>query len=121
MAEDWQLPDDWRDCAKQQRPDLVAKIGRLPRTSRTTTAVKTPCLRAGSPVATLDTPRTCPRRQPEGPQAVRTNERRYPTPEQEKAPPSQAMQAAIENSNRRFREQCQRMGIDPATGMRLTE
>ena len=60
LAEDWQLPDDWRDCAKQQRPDLVAKIGRLPRTSRTTTAVKTPCLRAGSPVATLDTPRTCP-------------------------------------------------------------
>ena len=44
-----------------------------------------------------------------------------PTPEQEKAPPSKAVQAAIENSNRKFREQCQKMGIDPDTGIRITE
>ena len=122
LAENWQLPDDWRDRAKQQRPDLVAKIGEIAenfadyhRSKGTLSA----CWFAEW--QRWIRREHAPRRQPGGPQAVRTNERRYPTPEQEKAPPSRAMQAAIENSNRRFREQCQRMGIDPATGMRLTE
>ena len=31
------------------------------------------------------------------------------------------LRAAIENSNRKYREQCQRMGIDPDTGMKIAE
>ena len=122
LVENWQLPDDWRDRTKQQRPELVAELKKIAenfadyhRSKGTLSA----CWLAEWQrwIRREHAPRT----RPEGPQTARTSERRYPTPEQEKAPPSKAVQAAIENSNRKFREQCQKMGIDPDTGMRITE
>ena len=118
LAEDWQLPDDWRVRAQWLRPELTSKLGEIAENFadyHRSKGTRSACWFAEW--QRWIRREHAPRRQPGGPQAARTNERRYPTPEQEKAPPTKAMQAAIENSNRRFREQCQRMGIDPDTGM----
>lgn len=122
LPEDWQLPDDWQVRARQLRPDLTSKLGEIAENfadyHRSKGTLSACWLAEWQRWIRRE---HAPRRPSEGPQAARINERRYPTPEQEKAPPSRAMQAAIENSNRKFREQCQRMGIDPDTGMRITE
>ena len=122
LPENWQLPDDWRDRAKQQRPELEAKLGEIAENFadyHQSKGTLSACWLAEW--QRWIRREHAPRRPSEGPQAARINERRYPTPEQEKAPPSKAVQAAIENSNRKFREQCQKMGIDPDTGIRITE
>ncbi len=121
LAEDWQLPNDWKERAKQLRPELETKLGEIAenfkdhhRSKGTTSA----CWLAEWQrwVRREHTPR----KQPGSPYAAQPSDRRYTTPEQEKAPPSKAMQAAVEESNRRFRDQCQRMGINPDTGERIT-
>jgi len=121
LADDWQLPTEWKERARKLRPELEPKLGEIAENFKDHHRSK------GSMSACwlaewqrwIRREHT-PRKQPGSPYATQTSDRRYPTPEQEKTPPSKAMQAAVEESNRRFRDQCQRMGIDPDTGMRIT-
>ncbi len=117
LAEDWRLPEDWKERAKQLRPDLASKLEEVAENfadfhrSRGTTSA---CWLAEW--QRWIRREHAPRKQPGSLYGAQSTERRYPTPEQEKAPPKVVQ--AIEESNRRFREQCQRMGIDLRTGKR---
>lgn len=122
LAEDWQMPEDWREWAEQQRPELAGKLDEIAdnfadhhRSRGTRSACWTAEWRRWV------RRERAPKRPVEGPQATQASDRRYPTPEQEKAPLPKAVQAAVEESNRKFREQCRQMGIDPDTGARTAQ
>jgi hypothetical protein len=120
LGDDWQIPDDWREWAEQQRPDLTSKLDEIAdnfsdyHSSRGT---RSACWLAEW--RRWVRRERAPRKPTDGLQAPQASDRRYPTPEQEKAPLPKAVQTAVAESNRKFREQCLQMGIDPDTGRRL--
>lgn len=123
LPDDWQAPDDWMDWAGQQRPELIDTLGEIAenfadyhRSRGTRSACWTAEWRRW--IRRERAPRSSTRA-PQGAQSPKPTHQRYPTPEQEKAPLPTAVQAAIEESHRRFREQCRQMGIDPATGAQI--
>ena len=120
LSDDWQAPDEWIEWAGQQRPELASTLGEIAenfadyhRSRGTRSACWTAEWRRW--IRRERAPRS-PVGAPQGAQSPKATDRRYPTPEQEKAPLPAAVQAAIEASHRRFQEQCRQMGIDPATG-----
>ena len=122
LADDWHLPTEWKERARKLRPELEPKLGEIAENfkdhHRSKGSMSACWLAEWQRWVRRE---HAPRKQTGSPYAAQTSDRRYPMPEQEKAPPSKAMQAAIEESNRRFRDQCQRMGINPDTGKRVTE
>ena len=118
LPDDWQLPDDWREWAHQQRPDLadldsIAGNFRDYHLSKGTRSAawiaewrrwinreRAPKAAAARPQA----PQTPPRYSPlTGP----------------KAPVSAAVQAALEQSEQRRLELLRKAGIDPVTGLKI--
>mgnify|MGYP003378891415 CR=1 FL=1 len=118
LPDDWQLPEDWREWAHQQRPDLadldaIAANFRdyhLSKGTRSASWVaewrrwvnreRAPASR----VQRLQAPQTPPRYAP------------FPDP---KAPVPEAIRAALEQSEQRRLELLRKAGIDPATGLKI--
>ncbi len=120
-----QIPEEWEEWAMAQRPELAGTLGEI--AENFADYHRSKGTRSACWVAEWRRwirRERAPRRLQEalrGAQAPQPTDRRYPTPEQEKAPLPKAVQAAIEASNRRFREQCRQMGIDPDTGSRVVQ
>jgi hypothetical protein len=123
LPDEWTAPDEWLKWAAEQRPELADTLGEIAenfadyhRSKGTRSACWTAEWRRW--VRRERAPRRLQERL-QGAQTPKPTERRYPTLEQQKAPLPRAMQAAIEASQQRFREQCWQMGIDPDTGSRV--
>lgn len=123
LPDEWTAPDEWMKWAAEQRPELADTLGEIAenfadyhRSKGTRSACWTAEWRRW--VRRERAPRRLQERL-QGAQTPKPTDRRYPTLEQQKAPLPRAMQAAIEASQQRFREQCWQMGIDPDTGSRV--
>lgn len=118
-----QIPEEWTEWATTQRPELTGTLGEIAENFadyHRSKGTRSACWAAEW--RRWIRRERAPRRLREALQGAQTptpTDRRYPTPEQEKAPLPRVVQAAIEASNRRFREQCWQMGIDPDTGSRV--
>lgn len=123
LPDEWTAPDEWMKWATEQRPELADTLGEIAenfadyhRSKGTRSACWTAEWRRW--IRRERAPRR-PQERLQGAQTPKPTDRRYPTLEQQKAPLSKAMQAAIEASHQQFREQCWQMGIDPDTGSRV--
>lgn len=118
LPEDWQLPEEWREWAQQQRPDLAdldAVAGNfrdyhLSKGTRSASWIaewrrwinreRAP----KAPKSRIQAPQTPPRYAP------------FPDP---KAPVPAAVQAALEQGEQRRIEMLRKAGIDPKTGLKI--
>lgn len=122
LGDDWQTPEDWREWAESQRPELASKLDEIAEQFadyHRSKGTRSACWMAEW--RRWIRRERAPRRPSDGAQATQASERRYPTPEQEKAPLPAAVQAAIQASEQRRIEQLLRAGIDPETGLRIAQ
>lgn len=120
---DWQLPDDWREWASTQRPDLVGKIDAVASNFadyHASKGTRSACWVAEWRrwVRRERTPQS-PRNGSQAPQSTQQPPSRYPRPDVAQQPLPKAVQRALQLTEQRRREQLLQAGIDPDTGVRV--
>lgn len=119
LPADWQLPDDWWEWATSQRPDLVGKIDAVASNFFDYHASKS--TRSACWIAEW---RRWIRRErvsqtSKGSSQDSRPASRYPKPDAAQQPLPEAIQRALQLTERRRREQLLQAGIDPDTGVRV--